>query len=283
LQNFQRPTVVWVHGAEVLIRALHHYISPTGFKSIINKGHSLVFDSIRNVILRRTLQKVDSIVYVSKWMKEMSEKYLLMRHPHSFIIPNPVNTDLFKPHESCKELAAISVRSLEWKYGVDIAIRAFSNLPVKLIIIGKGSLEKYLKDLAKKVAANVEFVTEGVDHDKLPSIYNRYMLFVAPSRTEAQGVAMCEAMSCGLPAVATNIGGIPEFVINEYNGLLVPANDPLSLRRAIIRILQNSTLYNALSKNARRFAINNLSHNIIFSKESKVLRFAIENKNGSKV
>jgi len=283
LQIFQRPVVVWIHGAEVLLTTFHHYIPSFGIKNSIDKLYSLVCDTYRNLALRRALQKVNAIVYVSKWMEKASEKYLLIKHPHSFVIPNPVDTDLFKPFTTSitkKEIAGISVRALEWKYGVDIAVKAFANSGVKLTIIGRGSLEKYLRKLAKLCNANVEFITEGVEHQKLPTIYNNYMFFVAPSRTEAQGVAMCEAMACGLPIVATNVGGIPEFVIDEYNGLLVPPNDPLSLRLAVMRILKNDTIYNVLSENARRFAVNNLSHKIIFQKELKVFKIAIEHLEG---
>jgi glycosyltransferase involved in cell wall biosynthesis len=279
LQSFQKPVVVWIHGAEVLLRAFHHYISPYEIKNSISKLYSLVYDAYRNLTLRQVIQKVNAIVYVSKWMKRVSEKYLLIKHPHSFVIPNPVDTDLFKPFTTSitkREIAGISVRALEWKYGVDIAVKAFANSGVKLTIIGRGSLEKYLRNLAKLCNANVEFITEGVEHQKLPTIYNNYMFFVAPSRTEAQGVAMCEAMACGLPVVATNVGGIPEFVIDEYNGLLVPPNDPLSLRLAVMRILKNDTLYTVLSENARRFVVNNLSHKIIFQKELKVFENVIE-------
>jgi len=216
LQSFQRPIIAWIHGAEVLLRALHHYIPPFGIRNNINKLYSLIYDGYRNLVLRQALQKVNAIIYVSKWMKESSEKYLLIKHPNSFVIPNPVDTDLFKPFRispSKRKVAGISVRSLEWKYGLDIAIKAFANSSVKLTIIGKGSLEKYLRKLAKVCNANVEFVTEGVEHNKLPTIYNNYMFFVATSRTEAQRVAMCEAMAYGLPVVATNVGGFQNSLL----------------------------------------------------------------------
>jgi len=285
LQKFQRPVVVWIHGAEVLLRIFYHYIPPFGFQNNINKLYNLVYDVARNLVLKRALLKVNAIVYVSGWMRKVTEKHLLIKHPNSFVIPNPVDTDLFKPFNKSvakKDAAGISVRALEWKYGLDIAIKAFANLNVELTIIGKGSLENYLKKLANLCKAKVKFITEGIEHQKLPAIYNDYLFFVAPSRVEAQGVAMCEAMACGLPIIATNVGGIPEFVIDEYNGLLVPPNDPLSLRLAVMRILKNDTLYNVLSENARRFVVNNLSHKIIFQKELKVFEIVIEDSQKEK-
>ncbi|MGB9831455.1 MAG: glycosyltransferase family 4 protein, partial [Fervidicoccus fontis] len=178
---------------------------------------------------------MQAVVYVSRWMKSVTERYLHLSHPNSFIVPNPVDTDLFRVIIPIKDRPrnAIAVRSMGYKYGLDIAIIAFSKFPYKLTIIGKGPLEHYLRSLAKKYNSNVEFNTEGVEHEKLPFIYNQYSLFVAPSRTEAQGVAMCEAMASGLPVVATRVGGIPEFVLNGYNGFLVEPENPLELRKAI--------------------------------------------------
>jgi len=159
---------------------------------------------------------------------------------------------------------------------MDVAIKAFSRSKIGLAIVGKGSLAAYLKNLAIKIDANVKFITEGVEHNKLPAIYNDSMFFVAPSRTEAQGVAMCEAMACGLPVVATNVGGIPEFVTNEYNGLLVPPDNPHSLSQAIQKLISNKTLYNTLSENAIKFAASSLSHKMIIDKELNLLRLAAE-------
>ncbi|MEM4619036.1 MAG: glycosyltransferase family 4 protein [Desulfurococcaceae archaeon] len=279
LTNLGRPIAVWIHGAEVLVRAFHHYFSPFGIKNNVNKATSVVIDNFRNLLLRSIIQKAGAVIYVSKWMKNISEKYLLMKHPYSFVIPNPVDTDLFKPRRAIYERSreGISVRALEWKYGLDIAVKAFAKLPVKLTILGKGSLEHYLKNLAYAINANVEFNTSFIEHNKLPFVYDNYSFFVAPSRTEAQGVAMCEAMASGLPVVATNVGGIPEFVIDGYNGLLVPKDDPGRLRRAVLKIINDDALYADLSDNARKFAVNVLSHKIIFEKEMKALKSAVEN------
>jgi len=61
-------------------------------------------------------------------------------------------------------------------------------------------------------------------------IITRWAISVALSRTEAQSVAMCEALACGTLTIATNVGGIPEFVIHGYNGFIVKSN-PDDLRR----------------------------------------------------
>lgn len=272
------PKIVWIHGAEVLVRSLHHYIPPLGIKNNVIKLYLLFHDMLRNEILRSLLRRVEAIVYVSHWMQMMTEKYLRIRHPNSYVIPNPVDTDLFRPLSKLSENRkdCISVRALEWKYGIDIAVKAFSRSSFKLVVIGKGSLEGYIRRLIDIYNANVELVTTGIEHGKLPEVYNRFAVFVAPSRTEAQGVAMCEAMSCGLPVVATRVGGIPEFVIDGYNGLLIPPEDPVSLRKAVRKLLTDSSLYEELSKNARKYAVEKLSHRVVFKKELEVFKSAIQ-------
>jgi len=277
LGKIKRPIVTWFHGVEVLIRAFHSYIPPFGFKNNVRKMWSVFSNTGRNLEMRRLLFHSTAIVYVSEWMKKMTELYLMRRHPNSFVIPNPVDTELFKPFDRNKLkvlLNAISVRALEWKYGLDIAIRAFSDLETKLTIVGWGSLEKYLRGLAKKCNSNVEFITSGIEHEKLPMIYNKYAFFVAPSRTEAQGVAMCEAMACGLPVVATRVGGIPEFVKDRVNGLLVPPEDYLKLREAMKLLTSNNHLYDSLRRNAREYTIKNLSDTVIYKKEYAILKSA---------
>ncbi|MEM2971942.1 MAG: glycosyltransferase family 4 protein [Candidatus Bathyarchaeia archaeon] len=278
INKFQKPTIVWIHGAEVLIRPFHHYMASFGIRNQIQKVYSLFYDATRNLTLRKAIKKADAVIYVSKWLQKVAEKYLMMRHPKTFIIPNPVNTKLFKPNKAndvTKMDAGVSVRALEWKYGLDIAIKAFAHSKISLTIVGKGSLETYLKSLAKKINANVKFITEGIEHNKLPNFYNKFAFFIAPSRTEAQGVAMCEAMACGLPVVATEVGGIPEFVVNEYSGLLVPPENPKALKQAIMKLTSNNTLYNSLSQNARKYVVNNLSHELIFNRELKIFKMVV--------
>jgi glycosyltransferase involved in cell wall biosynthesis len=272
----QASIVMWIHGVEALINAFHHYIPPW---KIRQKLKNIIHDSaIKIRILRSLIPKANAVVYVSKWMQTTAERYLLFRHPSSFIIPNPIDTALFTYKKKDKQIRnkGISVRSLDWKYGIDVAIKAYSNFrETDLTILGKGPLKKYMHNLAKKCYSNVSFLSTSVEHQKMPELYAKYGYFVAPSRTEAQGVAMCEAMACGLPVVATNVGGIPEFVKNGANGILVPKENPKALQNAVKQLLIDEKLYDVLSENGAKYVRENLSHEKIYKEEYKVFKHAM--------
>jgi glycosyltransferase involved in cell wall biosynthesis len=257
----KRPTVLWIHGAEALVGVFHDYFAPWDVK---NKVRSLLQSPLRLIVIRRLIKEAKAVVYNSRWMKDTAERYTQMKHPLSFIIPNPVDTEFILGRKEVKTQQTlnkgISIRRLDWKYGLDIAIRAYSNLTdTSLTIRGKGSLFKYLHLLASKCNSNVHFKTKIIKRNMMPQMYEKFGYFVAPSRTETQGVAMCEAMACGLPVIAARVGGIPEFVKNGFNGLLVPPDNPSALRRAVRNLLSHHTLYKTLSNNSQRFVEENLS------------------------
>ena len=273
-----KPMVLWVHGAEALIEAFFNYYFPFSIRANVLKGLSLATDFLKLIFFRRFLLMSDAVVYVSQWMRKIVEKYIGVRHPAAFVIPNAIETNTFRRTNfdvETRRNKGISVRAFGWKYGLDTAVLAYSNLEgTCLTIIGIGPLERYLRKLANKYKSNVKIKTEVIPHDGLSVIFNEYGYFVAPSRTEAQGVAMCEAMACGLPVIATKVGGIPEFVVDRFNGLLVPPENPKELRRAVKLLVSDSALHRQLSENAINFVNNKLSCDKILRKEREVLKLA---------
>lgn len=127
LNKYRIPIVAWIHGTETLLQAFHHYFAPWDIRSKLNR---IIRDPLRIALLRYLILKSNGVVYVSRWMKTYAERYLLFKHPFSVVIPNPVDTELFSFQRKNREMAreGLAVRGLGWKYGLDIAIRAYSNL-----------------------------------------------------------------------------------------------------------------------------------------------------------
>src|SRR5207245_7020730 len=169
----------------------------------------------QQLCVRRFLRASRFVVFVSEWMRRAAERHTASRYPHAVVVPNPVDTDLFRyGWEPSRIRQGVTARSLNSrKYGVDLAIRAIAQTrDADLRVVGTGALEGSLRRLAVSLGARVTFAGRFIPHADMPNLYTQFGFFLAASRVEAQGVAMCEAMAAGLPVVATRVGGIPEFV-----------------------------------------------------------------------
>lgn len=136
--------------------------------------------------------------------------------------------------------------------------QTFPDLEARLVIVGDGPERRVLEQTASllKVAERVTFV--GHTHDVRP-YYAIASLMALPSLSEGSPVALLEAMVCGVPVVATSVGGIPEIVTHEESALLVPSRDPNALANAIGRLLYDMPLAGRLAANARRIILSNHS------------------------
>jgi glycosyltransferase involved in cell wall biosynthesis len=139
----------------------------------------------------------------------------------------------------------LCVSRLVPRKGVDYLIEAVANLPpsIALDIVGTGSREKRLRKLAETLGAGDRVHFHGYrPRDELSACYERADLFVLPSLCESCSMSLLEAMSHGLPIVATNVGGTPELVENHRNGLLVAPGDAAALGSAIRRLSEDHAL-----------------------------------------
>lgn len=78
--------------------------------------------------------------------------------------------------------------------------------------------------------------------DQVPALLGLTDVFALPSRSEGLSNALLEAMLCGVPAVATAVGGNPEVVVDGVTGFLVPPEDPASLANAILALLRDPAM-----------------------------------------
>jgi glycosyltransferase involved in cell wall biosynthesis len=150
-----------------------------------------------------------------------------------------------------------------------------------LVVIGDGPLRGELSLQAHdlKLGESVRFLGARKPED-LPEFYSAADVFVGPSivaqggDTESFGLVFAEAMACGCPVVASNVGGVGDLVQDEKTGLLVPQRDADALALAINRVLSDEGLGRRLRRNARAHVQRNLTQTSIAERYGTVLQEA---------
>lgn len=128
--------------------------------------------------------------------------------------------------------------------------RVSSAIPARLLMIGDGPERARAVDLAQRlgVLGRTQFLGSFPDVETVLGIAD---LFLLPSAKESFGLVALEAMSCEVPVVASNIGGIPEVVENGVTGVLCPLGDVDGMAHAALRILGDAELYRRMGQAAR--------------------------------
>ena len=165
------------------------------------------------------------------------------------VVPNGVSTALFEGQPITHNgVVLITTSRLVHKNAVDEIIRALVLLPeAKLQVLGTGVEEKNLKKLAQEltVESRVEFLGY-VPQEKIPNYLHAADIFIRPSRSEGMGNSFIEAMAAGLPVVATQEGGIADFLFDakrnpekQTTGWAVDKNSPEQIAEAVKEIISN--------------------------------------------
>ena len=180
-------------------------------------------------------------------------------------VPNGAHMNGIGPTSARADNVLYAGRLEQYK-GVDDLIRAMADVVQQvpgatLTIAGSGSVRDELEQLARSLGLEhaVEFVGH-LDPELMAATYADASLFVLPSTwPETFGKVGIEAMSLGKPVVATDVGGVTDWLEDERNGLLVPPHAPKRLAQAITRILADRGLRDRFSahasESAKRFSM----------------------------
>jgi colanic acid/amylovoran biosynthesis glycosyltransferase len=123
---------------------------------------------------------------------------------------------------------------------------------IRLTLAGDGADRKALEELARRLGIYDHLVFAGfVGQDRVREYLRQSDMLVLPSFAEGVPVSLMEAMACGVPVLATYVGGIVELVDPETTGLLVPAGDSAALSQAIMRYCDDFELRQRVSRSAR--------------------------------
>lgn len=203
--------------------------SPKEALLMAKSNHSILyklFVSIFDKLNQYFVYHADGVIYVTQF--SLQEKFP-SKGFQATASNVEVNVDIIKPKiEDYKvnleniKIGLIASYNNEYK-GLDIAIKAISILKqkghnVSLYILGSGKLLNHYTNLSQKfgVKEHIHFEGSLAGGDAVLEWLKKLDLYIQPSRTEGLPRALIEAMSVGLPAIASNVGGIPELLPKEY-------------------------------------------------------------------
>jgi glycosyltransferase involved in cell wall biosynthesis len=173
---------------------------------------------------------------------------------HIVALPEPVQASNSAPGQ----VHILCPARLVAHKGIDVLITAFaivaaSHPGARLVLAGSGTEAARLQQQARAagIADQVNFFG-AVAPDAMMAALQRADIVVLPSRTEGLPMALLEAMATAKPLVATRVGGIPEFITHNENGLLVESDDPPGLAAAIVVLAGDAALRQRLGAAARR-------------------------------
>ncbi|MHA1270852.1 MAG: glycosyltransferase family 4 protein [Candidatus Helarchaeota archaeon] len=197
--------------------------------------------------------------------KSVAEKIVKIYPRPVKIIPNGINTDHFKKYPTKhierirnklkikdNEFILITTSRLVPKNNIKLVLKALKYIndnSIRFLIIGTGILYEQLNKFIKENNLNAQLLGY-IPNDLLPAYLSIADIFVRTPIDEGFGISFLEAMACKLPIIASNVGGICDFIINDFNGILVNSNDYKLLANKIVFLRKNPKMRENLIRNA---------------------------------
>ncbi|HWQ88824.1 MAG TPA: glycosyltransferase [Desulfitobacteriaceae bacterium] len=257
-----------------------HYATSFGFLGAVAKVHPLIISAwgsdifsfprtsfLHRYLLEKILRKADVLCSTSRTMAAEMQKYV---NPESQIdvIPFGVDIELFSPPaRQAEQNPGMPVifgvaKYLQPVYGLDILIRAFALLEKRcpgralLRIAGDGPEKKKLQNLAAQLGITQQVKWLGaIPNSEVADLYRSLDVVVVPSRQESFGVTAVEGSACGCPIIASNVGGLPEVVIDQKTGLLIPPENVQELCTAMEFMIIHPEKRLLMGQNGRELVI----------------------------
>ncbi len=277
LESVKSSDLIHVHGHPYLSSLIAAKIAKKYKKPVVLTQHNtfieyegILWDHVEWLndcaIGKQVLKEADKIVVVSN----ATGNYVLSlgADPEKIrVLHNGVDVNRFKPLTGVKDemrkklgiskdsSVVLTVRRLVYKNGIDTLIESAKEAIKKnprlfFLVVGKGPDLEKVKERIEQLGMQENFRLTGFISDEgLPFYYNVADFFVLPSKSgEGLPLVALEAMACGVPVIATNVGGISEVMKEDY-GKLVPPNSPGSLAEAILEFSHREL--SALKKDLR--------------------------------
>jgi len=263
-----------------------HWVIPTGVIGIVigkilkipvivhARGTDMHTYAIRGRWLRALtgciLRNADSLIATSKEIRAIMTDAFDIPSEKISVIPTGIDTDLFCP-SIANESNSVSFRSaktdilyvgaLNQMKGVWDLLKAVEKLfprypNLYLTMVGEGPLTGEIQRWAGRLAFEKRVRLAGpVPPERVSELLQISHIFVLPSHREGTPNSLLEAMACGIPCVATRVGDVPSIVRDGKDGLLVRPGAPAELGLKIRLLLEDTKLYEEISRNSRKKAL----------------------------
>jgi len=223
-----------------------------------------IFSKIIIAIERHLCRFTDKIICLTQLEKKDFIKFKVASQDKLALIPQGLELDEYKDatfdKDKLKKNLGLPLNEdvvgyigrLEPIKGLDYLIAAVKliNNNVKFLIVGDGSLRERLGQKVKALGLSEKFIFTGWRSDIAQLLFLMDLL-VLPSLNEAVGISLIQAQAMGVPVVASNVGGIPEIIRDNFTGILVPPANPQALAKAIAGLLNDKQKRLGMSKEAK--------------------------------
>lgn len=231
---------------------------------------------IHHWLVNKNLLAADAIASTSHCMALETNKLVALKKP-IFITPFGIDKDIFYKERNYSASGYLSedkivigtVKSLKPVYGIDLLIKSFAILYnklkashpqlaeiLRLRIVGGGQELEVLQALAASLNIYnlVEFIGQ-VNHEQVPEELAKLDIYVALSRSESFGVAILEAGLNQCPVVVSNVGGLPELVVNHKTGIIVEKENVNEAALAMLQLIMNPELISRYGLSAQKYVL----------------------------
>jgi len=215
-------------------------------------------------ITKFSIEKSDGITGVSQDVRR--ETYQVFGVPNEIrVIYNFVNTEIYRPMEdrdttnqTSDEKRLMHISNFRPVKRVTDCVRIFAEvlkaIPAHLYMVGDGPDRPEAHRLARELGVERQVTFLG-KQDHVERLFPRMHALLMPSQMESFGLGALEGMACGVPPVATRVGGLPELVTDGVDGFLAPVGDIAAQSRQVIELLTNEPLHQKMAEAARRTAV----------------------------
>ena len=236
------------------------------YKNALLLSHGITWDNPRvNAeceFLQTILKTFNNIISVDtntiSWFRSTFSNYIFNKNIDFQYVPNYVDIEKYKP-VSQKRRTQLKItfprRCTEergfWMFAdiVPDILKAYKDVTIEFVgYVHTDEIKNKLKELITNYPDNI--IHQVCSQDKMFEVYQNTDISIIPTLcSEGTSLACLEAMACGNTVIATNIGGLTNLIINDYNGKLINP-DKHSLYSAIMEVIENENLRNYLSENA---------------------------------